>query len=49
MRLDTDRLPGRLVWHPLSAVHRRLTPGLLRDAAQVIDRIVGAAGASGTR
>jgi hypothetical protein len=28
-----DRLLGRLVWTPLSAVHRRLAPGLLRAAA----------------
>lgn len=28
-----DRPWGRWVWTPLSAVHRRLTPGLLRDAA----------------
>ncbi|MBB6350086.1 hypothetical protein FHU36_006658 [Nonomuraea muscovyensis] len=28
-----DRRLGRSVWHPLSAVHRRLAPGLLRDAA----------------
>ncbi len=29
-----DRGLGRLVWPPLSAVHRRLAPGLLRDAAR---------------
>ena len=27
-----DRRVGRGVWLPLSAVHRRLAPGLLRDA-----------------
>ncbi|WP_405643421.1 hypothetical protein [Streptomyces uncialis] len=26
------RFPGRAIWPPLSAVHRRLTPGVLRDA-----------------
>ncbi|MFJ6656054.1 hypothetical protein ACIQNG_06770 [Streptomyces sp. NPDC091377] len=26
------RLPGRAIWTPLSAVHRRLAPGLLRGA-----------------
>lgn len=30
--LRYDRADGRLVWAPLSAVHRRLAPGLLRDA-----------------
>jgi hypothetical protein len=28
-----DRRVGRSVWPPLSAVHRRLVPGVLRDAA----------------
>lgn len=31
--LRYERTLGRLVWPPLSAVHRRLAPGLLRDAA----------------
>jgi hypothetical protein len=31
--LRYDRRLGHLVWPPLSAVHRRLAPGLLRDAA----------------
>ncbi|TDD34703.1 DUF2867 domain-containing protein [Actinomadura sp. KC06] len=31
--LRYDRLLGRLAWSPLSAVHRRLAPGLLQDAA----------------
>lgn len=31
-----ERPVGRLVWPPLSAVHRRLVPGLLRDAAKRI-------------
>ncbi|QFU87217.1 DUF2867 domain-containing protein [Amycolatopsis sp. YIM 10] len=30
--LRYDRRIGYLVWPPLSAVHRRLAPGLLRDA-----------------
>lgn len=30
-----DRTLGRLVWPPLSAVHRRLAPGLLRDAERL--------------
>ncbi|MFD0899979.1 DUF2867 domain-containing protein [Actinomadura sediminis] len=30
--LRYDRLLGRAIWSPLSAVHRRLAPGLLRDA-----------------
>ena len=30
-----DRGVGHAVWGPLSAVHRRLTPGLLRDAARL--------------
>ncbi|RFS81052.1 DUF2867 domain-containing protein [Actinomadura spongiicola] len=29
--LRYDRLPGRLLWPAMSAVHRRLAPGLLRD------------------
>jgi hypothetical protein len=28
-----DRRVGRIVWPPLSAVHRRLVPGVLREAA----------------
>jgi hypothetical protein len=31
--LQFDRLPGRAVWAPASAVHRRLVPGVLRAAA----------------
>lgn len=31
--LHYDRCLGQAVWPPLSAVHRRLVPGLLRDAA----------------
>ncbi|MGV9776925.1 hypothetical protein [Streptosporangium sp. NPDC003464] len=31
--LRYDRRLGHSVWPPLSAVHRRLAPGLLRDAA----------------
>lgn len=27
-----ERRIGRLIWTPLSAVHRRLAPGVLRDA-----------------
>ena len=27
-----DRLTGRVRWTPLSAIHRRLAPGLLREA-----------------
>lgn len=34
--LHYDRRLGRAVWPPLSAVHRRLAPGLLRDAAAKI-------------
>ncbi|MGW0392874.1 DUF2867 domain-containing protein [Streptomyces sp. NPDC003042] len=34
--LRYDRLLGRIIWTPSSAVHRRLTPGLLRDAAAKI-------------
>jgi hypothetical protein len=30
--LRYDRRLGRAVWQPLSAVHRRLAPGLLREA-----------------
>lgn len=32
--LRYDRRLGGLVWPPLSSVHRRLVPGLLRDAAR---------------
>lgn len=35
--LRYDRRLGRSVWPPLSAVHRRLVPGVLRDAAAKID------------
>jgi hypothetical protein len=31
--LHYDRRLGHAVWPPLSAIHRRLVPGLLRDAA----------------
>lgn len=31
--LHYDRCLGRGVWPPLSAIHRRVVPGLLRDAA----------------
>jgi hypothetical protein len=31
--LHYDRRLGHGVWPPLSAIHRRLIPGLLRDAA----------------
>jgi len=31
--LHYDRPVGRVVWPPLSAVHRRLVPGVLRGAA----------------
>jgi hypothetical protein len=31
--LNYDRSLGGVVWPPMSAVHRRLVPGLLRDAA----------------
>ncbi|RKS05921.1 uncharacterized protein DUF2867 [Nocardiopsis sp. Huas11] len=34
--LRYDRLLGRVVWPPLSAVHRRLGPGLLHEAAAKI-------------
>ncbi|WP_435839077.1 DUF2867 domain-containing protein [Streptodolium elevatio] len=34
--LRYERPVGRLAWRPLSAVHRRLVPGLLRDAAERI-------------
>ncbi|MYV59572.1 DUF2867 domain-containing protein, partial [Streptomyces sp. SID4931] len=34
--LRYDRRPARAVWSPLSAVHRRLAPGLLRDAAATV-------------
>lgn len=30
--LHYDRFPGRVVWPPLSAVHRALVPGVLRRA-----------------
>jgi Protein of unknown function (DUF2867) len=31
--LHYDRCLGRAMWPPLSAIHRRVVPGLLRDAA----------------
>lgn len=31
--LRYDQCLGRGVWPPLSAIHRRMVPGLLRDAA----------------
>lgn len=31
--LRYDRPPGRIVWIPSSVIHRRLVPGMLRDAA----------------
>ena len=34
--LRYDRRLGNVIWPPLSAAHRRLTPGLLRDAAAKI-------------
>lgn len=34
--LRFDRPLGRVVWPPLSAVHRRLSPGLLTDARENI-------------
>ncbi|GGP81924.1 DUF2867 domain-containing protein [Streptomyces sindenensis] len=34
--LRYDRRLARAVWPPLSAVHRRLAPGLLRDAAATV-------------
>lgn len=34
--LRYDRKYGNLVWPPLSAVHRRLAPGLLPDAERVL-------------
>jgi hypothetical protein len=36
--LHYRRLPGRLVWPPCSAVHRRLVPRVLRDAASRVGR-----------
>jgi hypothetical protein len=32
--LSYDRYPGRWVWPPLSAIHRRLVPGVLLGAAR---------------
>lgn len=34
--LHYDRRPGRLIWPPLSALHRRLIPGILASAAERI-------------
>jgi hypothetical protein len=31
-----DRVLGRLIWPALSVLHRRMTPGLLRDAAKAL-------------
>lgn len=44
--LRYDRRYGRLLWPPLSAVHRRLSPGLLPDAEKKIRRSRGRAGAT---
>jgi hypothetical protein len=38
--LRFDGLPGRVIWTPASAVHRRLVPGVLRAAA--VRRTAGA-------
>ena len=35
--LRFDGLPGRLIWTPASALHRRLVPGVLRAAAVRLD------------
>jgi hypothetical protein len=48
--LRYDRGPARVIWPPASAVHRRLAPGLLRDAAtkvRALGRPTGEAAASG--
>ncbi|MFI6941869.1 DUF2867 domain-containing protein [Streptomyces sp. NPDC050418] len=45
--LRYDRTPGRLVWTPLSAVHRRLGPGLLRETAAKVGARQRAAAAAG--
>ncbi|MGW1275976.1 hypothetical protein ACWD4V_03335 [Streptomyces tsukubensis] len=37
--LHYRRRPGRAIWPPLSAVHRRLAPGLLRTAEARIRRL----------
>jgi len=37
-RLRYDRTPARLIWPPLSAVHRWLVPRVLRDAAARMSR-----------
>ncbi|WP_246083373.1 hypothetical protein [Nonomuraea diastatica] len=45
--LRYDRIPGHVLWPALSAVHRRLAPGLLRDAeAKMRTHRPGAAGRS---
>lgn len=36
--LRYDRAAARLIWTPLSAVHRALMPGVLRHAATLVDR-----------
>jgi hypothetical protein len=36
--LHYDRRLGRLLWPPLSALHRRLAPGVLRGAAARVSR-----------
>lgn len=36
--LRYDRFPGRVVWPPLSGVHRRVVPGVLRAAAARVAR-----------
>lgn len=37
-RLRYDHVPARLIWPPLSAVHRWLVPRVLRDAAARMSR-----------
>jgi hypothetical protein len=36
--LQYERRLGRRIWPPLSAIHRRLVPGVLRDAAARVSR-----------
>jgi hypothetical protein len=47
--LRYDRLLGHAVWPPLSAVHRGLAPGLLRDAAAKLAARLQAARRAATR
>ncbi|MEW2355508.1 hypothetical protein [Spirillospora sp. NPDC029432] len=47
--LHYDRRLGRVVWPPLSAVHRRLVPGILRGAAAKTGAVHGGGGAPNTR